>query len=212
MNRHFEFIRTLVINGLFYGGVGFLPWLQPYLIQENILDKWIGFHIYSIYVYISFFFLIWYCFMRFSAKEVSELSIIIPISAFFAAIFYLICPTTIVGVSQILDIEISDKLTHFLYYLLNKNDTHMNCLPSLHGAITVMCLDYLLRTKDIFLMKLLYIIWSISICWSAIAIRQHLSLDIILGMVYGFMILCFKSAIMNTVNDLFNKLKNDKIQ
>lgn len=206
MNRHLIFLRTLLLNGLFYGSVGFLPWLHPFLIKENEIDRIIGFHPYSIYLYLSFFFLIWHAIIQVKEDKAIELSILIPVSAFFAAIFYLIFPTTITGVNQILD---TDLITKLCYKLINGNDTHMNCLPSLHGAITVICVYYLINQNNNKLNQLMYIIWGLAICWSAIAIRQHLSLDIITGMFYGVMILLLKDVIITSVNKIKATLFNN---
>lgn len=210
MNRHLIFIRTLLLNGIFYGSVGFLPWLQPHLIEENSIDKLIGFHPYSIYLYLSFFFLIWHSIIQVKEDKATELSILIPISAFFAALFYLMVPTTITGVNQIFD---TDLITHLAYKIINTNDTHMNCLPSLHGAITVICVYYLINQNITKLYKSIYLLWGLAICWSAIAIRQHLSLDIITGMLYGVMILLLKDVIISSINKIKATLfKNHEIQ
>lgn len=206
MNRHLIFIKTLLLNSLFYGSVGFLPWLKPYLIEETSIDKWIGFHPYSIYLYLSFFFLIWYSFIKVCEKSVKELSILIPISALMAALFYLEFSTKIVSLNQEVSINKSDTLTLFIYHLINKNDTHMNCLPSLHGAITVICIYYILREKDKLWVKVFYIMWGLAICWSAIAIRQHLSLDIVVGMIYGVLIISLKNVIIKLWEDLKTKV------
>lgn len=208
MSVHLIFLRTLILNGIFYGSVGFLPWLSPFVIEEMTLDKWIGFHPYSIYLYFSFFVLIWHSFIKLDNKSVKEIAILIPFSALFAAIFYIVFPTTIIGVNQTIN---SDLFTSNLYYLLNKNDTHMNCLPSLHGAITVICMYYLLKNDTRFWLRLTYSIWGIAICWSAIAIRQHLSLDIILGMIYGGFILSLKSGIIKVSETIIQKFKRNEI-
>lgn len=202
MNRHLLFIRTLLLNGVFYGGVGFLPWLKPYVIQENIVDKTIGFHSNSIYLYISFFFYIYLSFLIVKKEQAIQLSILIPASAFFASVFYYFFPTTIVGVSQVFT---SDVVTDFLYKIMNSHDTHNNCLPSLHGAISVICGYYLIKNSKSYLIKLCYVVWGLAICWSAIAIRQHLSVDIIAGIIYGSVILCVKNGIIKYVNFLIDK-------
>lgn len=204
MNRHLLFIRTLLLNGIFYGSVGFLPWLTPYVIQENSLDKLISFHSRSIYLYLSFFFYIYLSFLVTKKEQAFELSILIPVSAFFASIFYYFFPTTIVGVNQVFT---SDIVTDLLYKIMNTNDTHTNCLPSLHGAISVICCYYLLSNTKLYLAKLFYIVWGLAICWSAIAVRQHLSLDIITGMLYGIVILSLKNVIIKIVEKMIVKLK-----
>lgn len=202
MNRHLLFVKTLLLNGIFYGGVGFLPWLNPYVIHENFVDKIIGFHSYSIYLYISFFFYIYLSFLIVKKEQAIQLSILIPVSAFFASVFYYFFPTTIVGVNQVF---ISDIVTDFLYKIMNSNDTHNNCLPSLHGAISVICVYYLIKNSQSYLIKLCYVVWALAICWSAIAIRQHLSVDIIAGIIYGIVILSFKNVIIKYVNFLIDK-------
>lgn len=204
MNRHVVFIRTLLLNGIFYGSVGFLPWLTPYVIQENSLDTLIGFHSRSIYLYISFFFYIYLSFLVTKREQAYELSILIPVSAFFASIFYYLFPTTIVGVNQIFT---SDVVTSLLYKIMKTNDTHTNCLPSLHGTISVICAYYLLNNTRSYVTKLLYIVWGLAICWSAIAIRQHLSLDIIAGILYGVVILSLKNVIITKIESLIVKCK-----
>lgn len=208
MNRHGVFLRTLLLNGIFYSSVGFLPWLNPYVIQENSIDKIIGFYSSAIYLYISFFFYIYLSFLITKKEEVMELSILIPVSAFLASILYYIFPTTIIGVNQVFT---SDIVTNFLYSIMNKNDTHMNCLPSLHGAISVICGYYLIKNSKSYLIKLCYVVWGLAICWSAIAIRQHLSLDIITGMLYGSVILVFKNGIIRIVENNMKKLRQSTL-
>ena len=53
MNINLIFIRVLLLNGIIYGSVGFLPWLSPFVLQEMQLDKLITFNPYSIYLYLS---------------------------------------------------------------------------------------------------------------------------------------------------------------
>lgn len=204
MNINLIFIRVLLLNGIIYGSVGFLPWLSPFVLQEMQLDKLITFNPYSIYLYLSFFILIWYTFIKIEDKSIRELSIMIPASAFFAAIIYILYPTTI---SREINNINSDILTSTLYYVINKSDSSMNCLPSLHGAITVICVYYLLINESRIWLNIKYIIWGLAICWSAVAIRQHLSIDIISGMLYGVILLLLKNYIIAVSENITSKLK-----
>lgn len=204
MNINLIFIRVLLLNGIIYGSVGFLPWLSPFVLQEMQLDKLITFNPYSIYLYLSFFILIWYTFIKIEDKSIRELSIMIPASAFFAAIIYILYPTTI---SREINNINSDILTSTLYYVINKSDSSMNCLPSLHGAITVICVYYLLINESRIWLNIKYIIWGLAICWSAVAIRQHLSIDIISGMLYGVILLLLKNYIIDMSKNITARLK-----
>lgn len=171
---------ALLANTVLYGGTGYLTGTATHAVPSIMLDEWIGFTPHAIWGYLSFFVLIGWAFLRAPVPAVRCLSWLIPATSAFAAVFFWLYPTHI-GIAQPCGAE---NLSAWACHVLQSTDTPYNCLPSLHAAISVLCAAALCPGAG-WRGKVLYPLWAVWICWSAIALRQHLSVDILAGAVLG---------------------------
>ncbi|MCV9963859.1 phosphatase PAP2 family protein [Pararhizobium sp. BT-229] len=207
--RNMLFVRTILLNAICYFGAGYAALGNAYEIAPIPLDGWIGFNVYAVYPYFSFFVMIWLSLV--SAKDdrrAHELSVLIPMSAFLAAPVYLAFPM-FVAASPVVVSEV-DWMTQVIYSAM-KSDTTLTYMPSLHGAITAICVAYLCRGASNSA-KFAFLAWGIAIYWSAISLRQHLSLDIVVGMVFGLAILTVRRRLLAACSAVGIKCPPDRAQ
>ncbi|WP_018605198.1 phosphatase PAP2 family protein [Uliginosibacterium gangwonense] len=171
---------ALLGNTILYGGTGYFAGNPIHAVPPVMLDEWIGFSPHAIWGYMSFFVLIGWTFLRVPAAVARCLTWLIPATSAFAAIFFWLYPTRI-GVAQPCGME---NLSAWACHVLQSTDTPYNCLPSLHAAISVLCVGALWSAVGRYA-RMVYLVWAVWICWSAIALRQHLSADILAGAVLG---------------------------
>jgi len=198
LNRTLLFLRTLALNTVFYAGIGYLPFLVPTPVTPILLDDYIGFQPFAVYPYLSFFFMIWYAIASAERQEEAEdIAIIIPSTAFLASLIFLTFPMHVIAPP--FDMSGSDTVTRLLYDLM-KADTSLTYLPSLHGAISAICVYYLSKGKSL-PMQAFFWVWGLCICWSAISLRQHLSVDILAGVAFGVLTLWGRGLILRVVRN-----------
>lgn len=194
-SRHIIFFKTIALNSIFYFGTGYLPFLNPREISPVTLDGLIGFSPYGVYPYFSFFFMIWLAIATARSKDALELAKIIPATAFLAAIMYVVFPMQVS--SAPFDVAAADPLTELIYFLM-RADRSLTYMPSLHGAITVICVCYLGKRRSRAI-KVGLVMWGLSIYWSAISLRQHLSADIFVGMLFGIATMMSRHLIFKAI-------------
>lgn len=152
---------------------------QGMLLTETALDRLIPFNPAGIWVYLSFFIFIPYTFITAQPRKLLWLRNSMQTCAVVCGLIFLLWPTTLLYPAITGD-ELSPRLLRFLASF----DSSQNCLPSLHGALTLLCAWALLDTKR----KLhsgLAVVWSVCIFISIIQLRRHLSIDLAAGMAAG---------------------------
>jgi membrane-associated phospholipid phosphatase len=146
-----------------------LPELSP--------DRWIGFHPGAAWVYLSFFLLQavgFYCVPP--EKRGALVKAFVTCAAFAFAVFTS-WPTTLTQP------PLSANIGHALAFV-RWADTPGNCLPSLHAALSAVSAAAVSLGRG-WRARVAGWSWAIAICWSAIATRQHLTVDIAAGWVLG---------------------------
>ena len=68
--------------------------------------------------------------------------------------------------------------------LLQTMDSTQNCLPSLHGALTLLC-AWALFERERPMRSLLAVLLTLGICYAIIALRRHVSIDLGAGLLVG---------------------------
>jgi membrane-associated phospholipid phosphatase len=164
--------------GLIYGSTRFVPG-EHWVIPELWLDQQIPFSTQGIWLYLSFFVVVPFAFLRAPLAKIKPMMIAILISAVISGLVFVIFPTTLVY-PEFSQHTFADQLFYWLLWI----DTAQNCLPSLHAALTVICLLALWNNQKIFL-SLVYLIISLAIGFSIIQLRRHLSLDVGAGILVG---------------------------
>jgi membrane-associated phospholipid phosphatase len=162
-------------TGMLYA-LGSLRMLEPHVLSECALDRLIGYHPGATGLYISFFVMQALAFYAVPASQRAALTggfLFCAATAFCVFVFW---PTTLVQPAV-------GAATSGLG-LVRLFDTPANCLPSLHAALSVLSAAAL-SVRASRLRAAGATVWAIAICWSAIATRQHLSIDISAGAALG---------------------------
>ena len=153
---------------------------QGVLLPETALDRAIAYTDAAIWLYLSFFVLIPYAYLAADAARVRWLARAMALSALMCGVFFLLYPTTLayppVG-------EGGAWSTQALR-LLQAADSAQNCLPSLHGALTLLCV-WALCDRRHRLRAALAVVLGVAICYAIIALRRHVSIDLAAGLAVG---------------------------
>jgi membrane-associated phospholipid phosphatase len=112
-------------------------------------------------------------------------------SAIISGIFFIFFPTSLQYPQVVLGNSLSDKLFHLLLWI----DTSQNCFPSLHAAITLICLLGLWQ-KQKPIANIFYLTMSLAIAYSIIQLRRHLTLDVTAGILVGALTYAFAMMLL----------------
>ena len=153
---------------------------QGVLLPETAIDRAIPYTDAAIWLYLSFFILIPYAYLVADAARVRWLARAMALSALSCGVVFLLYPTTLayppVG-------EGSAWSTQALL-LLQAADSAQNCLPSLHGALTLLCVWALCDRRHL-VRTALAVMLGLAICYAIIALRRHVSIDLAAGLTVG---------------------------
>lgn len=146
---------------------------------ETVLDRMIAFNPAGIWIYLSFFILIPYTFITAQPHKLLWLRSSMQTCAVVCGLIFFIYPTTLLYPTIT-----GDGISQSVLRFLASSDSSQNCLPSLHGALTLLCAWALLDTKRK-LRSGLVVLWSVCMFVSIIQLRRHVSIDLAAGMVVG---------------------------
>ena len=150
------------------------------VITETALDKLIAFNPMASWVYVSFWGMILASFLLARPASVALLNRTMIGCAGLSSVIYIAYPTRLDHAS-ILPLATGDNTSHALWRLIHQVDTALassqNCLPSLHVAITLLCVVAMWRDKCF----ALWTLWGVAIILSVVQTRRHLSLDVLAG-------------------------------
>lgn len=172
---------------IFYLGAPHLVWREPIIVPALRLDTQIPFTTASVWIYISQFALlfcaIWYA-ANTRARTIAFYSMLL--ASAIAAVVFIFFPT-ILPRYYIEDVGVTSFLWHGLYAV----DVPSNCFPSLHAALATLAISPLYQRGGIF--KIIAPFWAIAIMFAALLTKQHVTLDIL-----GGLILAISSCIIIT--------------
>ena len=153
---------------------------QGVLLPETAIDRAIPYSDSAIWLYLSFFILIPYAYLAADAARVRWLARAMALSAVLCGVVFMLYPTTLayppVG-------EGGAWSTQALR-MLQAADSTQNCLPSLHGALTLLCV-WALCDKRHLVRSALALVLGVAICYAIIALRRHVSIDLAAGLFVG---------------------------
>ena len=153
---------------------------QGVLLPETALDRAIAYSDTAIWLYLSFFILIPYAYLVADAARVRWLARAMALSALACGVVFLLYPTTLayppVGEGNAWSTQLLRQL--------QAADSAQNCLPSLHGALTLLCV-WALCDKRHLLRSVLTVLLGVAICYAIIALRRHVSIDLAAGLFVG---------------------------
>lgn len=176
--RIISMLISWCVVGIIYGSTRFVPG-EHWVIPELWLDQQIAFSTQGIWLYLSFFLVVPFAFLYAPLEKIKSMMIAILISAFISGLVFVIFPTTL-AYPEFNQHTFADQVFYWLLWI----DTAQNCLPSLHAALTVICLLGLWDKQKI-LFSFLYLMITLAIGFSIIQLRRHLSLDVGAGALLG---------------------------
>ena len=153
---------------------------QGILLPETALDRAIPYSDAAIWLYLSFFLLIPYAYLAADAARVRWLARAMALSALACGVVFLLYPTTLAYPP----VAGGNAWSTQALRMLQAADSAQNCLPSLHGALTLLCV-WALCDKRHLLRSALAVLLGISICYAIIALRRHVSIDLAAGLGVG---------------------------
>lgn len=184
----FKRLREMLVGwgcvGLVYGVTG--AWQgHGAVLTETAFDRLIAFNPAGLWLYLSFFAFIPYTFFTVDVARLRWLRMSMQTCALLCGTVFLLWPTTLVypDYTGYLATAGTD-LGAWLLRLLLWGDSAQNCLPSLHAALTLLCAWTLLDARRP-LRSVLAMVMALSICFSVIQLRRHLSLDVAAGLAAG---------------------------
>lgn len=164
--------------GLIYSATGSLQG-QGTILPETALDRMIPYDPNGIWLYLVFFALVPYAYFSIDADRVRWLMRSMLVCAAFSGVIFMVYPSTL-HYPPVGSVGASERLLSFLLSI----DTKQNCLPSLHGALTLLCVWALWdRRKPI--RTLSAVLLGVGIGYAIIQLRRHVSIDLSAGILIG---------------------------
>lgn len=153
---------------------------QGVLLPETLIDRAIAYSDAAIWLYLSFFILIPYTYLVATPQRVRWLAHAMAISALICGFVFLLYPTTLAYP------PVGDGMgwSTQLLRMLQAADSTQNCLPSLHGALTLLC-AWALFERERPMRSVLAVLLTLGICYAIIALRRHVSIDLGAGLLVG---------------------------
>ena len=153
---------------------------QGMLLPETLIDRAIAYSDAAIWLYLSFFILIPYTYLVATPPRVRWLARAMAISALICGLVFLLYPTTLAYP------PVGDGMgwSTQMLRLLQTMDSTQNCLPSLHGALTLLCV-WALVDRAWPVRSVLAVVLGLGICYAIIALRRHVSIDLGAGLLVG---------------------------
>jgi hypothetical protein len=151
----------------------------PTVLPETALDRLIPFDPAGIWLYLSFFVLVPLAFLTTEAERVRSLARSMQLCALVSAIVFILWPTTLIYPPVPTGAAGASALGGLI-----ASDSAQNCFPSLHGALTLLCVVALCNRRRPVL-SVLAVLWGLGIGWAVIETRRHLAIDLGAGVVLG---------------------------
>ncbi len=164
--------------GVVYFSLGWRE-AEALLLPELWLDKQLPFTPAAIWVYLAFFLLIPYTYITVPAERLLRLRYAMQLCALISGVVFLILPTEL-NYPDVTGHGISAELLRFLMAI----DSPKNCLPSLHAALSLVCVIALWQKQQL-LRSVSIVVCGLAIGISIIQLRRHLTIDVSAGLVVG---------------------------
>lgn len=167
---------------IFYGASNRYPIFEPRLLPLTSIDRFFGFHPWTIWIYISDYFLMFappFFVKKRSVVERLMKAVLLNFLLHFP-IFFLF-PTTMVRPPLI-----GSDLTNTVFHSMRLADTPVNCFPSQHVSLCfVMAMTFLSYKKKI---GVFFLVWAVLISLSTMTTKQHYIWDVMGGVTVALII------------------------
>lgn len=164
--------------GLVYGICGALQGVGT-VVPETALDRAIPFSTSGIWLYVSFFALIPLAYLQADMSRLPWLERAMQMSALVSGAVFLLWPTTL-HYPPLADASLPASVQRMLIAV----DSSQNCLPSLHGALTLLSVWALADSRRP-MRTALAAAWGLGILYATIQTRRHVALDLSAGVAVG---------------------------
>lgn len=165
-------------------------------------DSKIPFIKYFVVPYYSWYFLVLFSFIYIYAKDNEEFykfAICINLTMYSALLIYLLFQTSVTRPVLVGD-DIFTNMVRSIY----ANDRPVNCCPSLHTAITLVCNIWVCRVSESKAIKSTVTITGYLIILSTLFIKQHVVLDVIVAFIQVFIL---KSIVDRQISSKKNEME-----
>lgn len=164
--------------GLCYSAGRLTP-RPAYVLDESALDSLVPFEVSAIWLYLSFFLLVPAAYLYAAPDRLRRLTRAMQLSAVLAGVVFVALPTTLLYPAIP-----SGTAGGVVLSALARFDSAQNCLPSLHGALTSLCVIALWQRERPW-RSAFVLAWGLAVMWAVVAARRHLSIDLGAGVMLG---------------------------
>jgi membrane-associated phospholipid phosphatase len=180
-----ERLRLMLLGwgavGLSYAATGYWP-RSATVLGESALDRAIAYTPQAIWLYLAFFLLIPATYLAAPPQRVRWLSRAMPCTAVVCGSVFLLYPTALDDSAYPASTQAG--WSGALLRLLLASDTARNCLPSLHAALTLLCVAAW-QQRDRAWRSAAVLALGAGICLSIVQLRRHLFIDLTAGLLAG---------------------------
>jgi len=176
-------IRLMLLG---WGSVAFSYCLAAFiqhpgtLLHESMIDRLVPYNPAGVWFYLAFFIYIPVTYFIIEKERAEWLARSMLLSAIVAGIIFVIFPTILIYPPNTV-VGINTKLLHLLLL-----DHSQNCLPSLHGALTLLCTWALIDKRHKW-RSVVSIAFGLAIGYSIVELRRHLCIDVSAGILLGLL-------------------------
>lgn len=150
-----------------------------HVLRESALDRLVPFDASAIWLYLSFFLFVPVAYLCAPPERVGPLARAMQCSAVLAGIVFVAWPTTLVYPLVPHGATGASALR-----ALSDFDSSRNCMPSLHGALTLLCMVAIGQRERPWRTAFMFA-WGLAVMWSVVAARRHLAADLGAGLLLG---------------------------
>lgn len=171
-----------------YFSVGYLN--SPAItLPEQWIDKQLSFNPNAVWLYLSFFIYIPFAYFSVQQDRLKILRYATQICGVFAGVVFLLYPTQLV-----FPVPAGDSLSVKVLKILMQVDSTRNCLPSLHAALSAVCVLALWDSNRLF-RSIASLFAGVAISISIVKLRRHLSIDLGAGLALGIGSYCLAAVL-----------------
>jgi len=192
MNDFFIRCRHMLLGWGFVGLVYSLgaAWpATPTLLHDTAIDRLVPFDSGGIWVYLSFFALVAGSFLSLPLERLPRFTRSFQIAALIAGVVFLLMPTRLVY-PDVYSGHVSAAVLRFLMQF----DSAQNCLPSLHAALTLLCVVAQIDAARP-IRSAWFAAWGVAMLHAILQTRRHLAIDIAAGLLVGIVALWLAARI-----------------
>lgn len=161
---------------------------DPILVPRTLIDHWVPLASHWVWVYVSFYFFIFGTYLLLKTEFVRKTMFYSFLAATTVSSFiFFFLPTMIER--GLYPLKSIDHASDWLLSLIRLTDTSVNCLPSMHVALSMISAFAIAAEFKKF--KYFGFFWFLMICYSTMATKQHYFYDVLAGSIYGFIFWVF---------------------